>query len=198
MTFFLTWIREQEILDIISIIPVNKAIDPDGISHKMLRFCKDIISRPLCKLFNKSLSLKVFPDCWKLAHVIPVFKKDDPCLATNYRPVSLLSCISKIVERAILKHICTTICTRTNFFDKYQAGFLPGHSTIYTYQLLETYHSTDESIDNGKYCCMFICDLYKAFDRVWQKDLTKRLQVYGINEPIPEGFSSYLMIRTQK
>ena len=108
-------IQEQEILDIISIIPVNKAIGPDGISHKMLKSCKDTISRPLCKLFNKSLSLKVFPDCWKLAHVIPLFKKDDPSLASNYRPVSLLSCISKIFERIIFKHMYNYLHSH-NFF----------------------------------------------------------------------------------
>ena len=83
-----------------------------------------------------------------------------------------------------------------NFFYKYQAGFLPGHSTMY--QLLETYHSIVESIDNGKYCCMVFCDLSKAFDRVWHKGLIKKLQVYGINGPILEWLSSYLMNRTQK
>ena len=63
-------IDEQEVLDIISVLPMNKAIGPDCISHKVL---KSIIVKPLTMLFNRSLSEKVFPSFWKLAHVIPLF-----------------------------------------------------------------------------------------------------------------------------
>lgn len=127
----------------------------------MLKSCKDTISKPLCILFNKSLSLKIFPECWKLAHVLPLFQKDDPSITSNYRPVSLLSCISKIFERIIFKHVYNHLHSQ-NLFYKYQAGFLPGHSTMY--QLLEIYHSIVKSIDEGKFCCMVFCDLSKAFD----------------------------------
>lgn len=129
----------------------------------MLKSCKDTISKPLCILFNKSLSLKIFPECWKLAHVLPLFQKDDPSITSNYRPVSLLSCISKIFERIIFKHVYNHLHSQ-NLFYKYQAGFLPGHSTMY--QLLEIYHSIVKSIDEGKFCCMVFCDLSKAFYRV--------------------------------
>jgi hypothetical protein len=65
-----------------------------------------------------------------------------------------------------------------NFF-LYQAGFLPGHSTVY--QLNETYDNISKSIDDGESCCMIFCDLSKAFDRVWHKGLLFKLQSYGIN-----------------
>lgn len=119
-------IQEHEVFDILSVIPVNKAVGPDSISHKMLKSCKETISKPLCFLFNKSLTSKTFPDCWKLAHAIPLFKKDDPSITSNYRPVSLLSCISKIFERILFKHIYNFLHAN-NLFHKYQAGFLPGH-----------------------------------------------------------------------
>lgn len=122
----------------------------------MLKSCKDTISKPLCLLSNKSLSLKFFPECWKLAHVLPLFKKDDPSITSTHRPVSLLSCISKIFERIIFKHVYNHLHSQ-NLFYKYQAGFLPGHST--TYLLLEIYHSNVKSIDEGKFCCMVFCDL---------------------------------------
>ena len=69
------------------------------------------IVKPLTMLFNRSLSEKVLPSFWKLADVIPLFKKDDPSVVSNYRPVSLLSCVSKIMERIIFKrvHFCKTI-----------------------------------------------------------------------------------------
>ena len=98
-------IEEQEKSDIITILPVNKAIGPDCISHKMLKSTKSTIVKPLTLLFNRSLSENMFPSFWKIAHVIPLFKKDDPSLVSNYRPVSLLSCVSKIMERIIFKHL---------------------------------------------------------------------------------------------
>ena len=114
-------IQEQEIFDIISVISVNKAVGPDCISPKMLKYSKETISTPLCLLFNKSLSLKTFPDCWKSAHVLPPFKKDDLSVTSNYRPVSLLSCVSKMFEKIIFKHLHSFLYSN-NLFYKYQVG----------------------------------------------------------------------------
>ena len=188
-------IDEQEVLDIISVLPVNKAIGPDCISHKMLKSTISTIVKPLTMLFNRSLSEKVFPSFWKLAHVIPLFKKDDPSVVSNYRPVSLLSCVSKIMERIIFKHVYNYFHCNGLFY-QYQAGFLPGHSTVY--QLLETYHSIVQNIDEGKLCCMVFCDLSKAFDRVWHKGLLFKLQTYGISGDLLHWFSSYLGQGSQK
>lgn len=71
----------------------------------MLKSTLQSVAKPLCLLFNKSLTENVYPNNWKIAHVLPLFKKDDPSVATNYRPVSLLSCVSKIMERIIFKHV---------------------------------------------------------------------------------------------
>lgn len=163
-------INEEEVIDIVSILPANKAIGPDNISHKMIKLTKFTISKPLCLLFNRSLAENKFPKNWpwKLAHVIPLFKKDDPSVASNYRPVSLLSCVSKLLERIIFKHVYNFFHCN-NLFYKYQAGFLPGHSTVY--QLIVTYHNIVKSIDDGKSCCIVFCDLSKAFGRVWHKGL---------------------------
>lgn len=188
-------IEVQEVFDIISILPVNKAIGPDNISHRMLKYTKFSISKPLCMLFNKSLVENSFPNYWKIAHVLPLFKKDDPSVASNYRPVSLLSCVSKIMERIIFKHVYNFF-HENNLFYKYQAGFLPGHSTVF--QLLETYHSIVKSIEDGKMCCMIFCDLSKAFDRVWHEALIFKLQTYGISGHLLQWFKSYLSDRTQR
>lgn len=71
-------INEQDIIDILSILPVNKAIGADLISHKMLKATKLTIVKPLFLLFNRSLKESVVPIMWKQANVIPLFKKDDP------------------------------------------------------------------------------------------------------------------------
>ena len=77
------FIEEQEITDIITILPVNKDIGPDCINHKMLKSTKSSIVKPLKLLFNRSLSENMFPSVWMIAHVIPLFKKDDPSLVSN-------------------------------------------------------------------------------------------------------------------
>ena len=79
----------------------------DGISHKMLKGVSKSVSKPLSMLMNRSFNEGIFPDIWKLANVIPIFKKGDKSQPCNYRPVALLSCIGKLQERIVFK-ICIT------------------------------------------------------------------------------------------
>jgi hypothetical protein len=117
-------IGEQEVIDIIATLPVNKAIGPDCISHKMLKSTVHTIFRPLCMLFDKSLREKSLPSYWKEDHVLPLFKKDDPSLPCNYRPVSLLSCVSKVMERIIFKHVYI-FSTKITYFTDIRLVFYP-------------------------------------------------------------------------
>jgi hypothetical protein len=96
---------EQEVIDMLCTLNANKAVGPDIISNRMLVSVKEEISKPLCSLFNKSLREKVFPSDWKIAHVITLFKNGDKSLQSNYRPISLLSCVSKVLEKIIFKHV---------------------------------------------------------------------------------------------
>ena len=91
--------------------------------------------------------VKVFPSFLEIAHVIPLFTKDDPYVVFNSRSISLLSCDSKIMERIIFKYVYNNFHCNGLFF-QYQPGFLSGHSTVY--QLLETYHNIVQNIDEGK------------------------------------------------
>ena len=92
-------VSEQDILDMISTLDANKVVAPDTLSNKMLITITVQISKPICMLFNNSLHQNIFPTNWKLAHVIPLFKAGDKSFLANYRPVSLLSCVSKILEK---------------------------------------------------------------------------------------------------
>lgn len=125
-------INEQEIIDKLSILPVNNAIDADLISHKMLKATKLTIFKPLFLLFIRSLREYVFPIMCKQANIIPLFKKDDPSILSNYRPVSLLSCVGNVMVRIVFKHLDNYFHSNKIFY-KYQAGFLPGHSTVFHY-----------------------------------------------------------------
>jgi hypothetical protein len=123
-------VTELDINDIISCLDPQKASGPDDISHRMLIATKNTICRPLCKLFNLSLRKKCFPSFWKLANVITVCKKSDKSIASNNRPISLLSCVSKNFERTVFKYVFNHI-SRHKYIHKLQSGFLPGYSTTH-------------------------------------------------------------------
>ncbi len=87
--------------EILKHLNVNKASGPDGISYRFLKECAFSLAEPLCRLFNKSMSSNIFPTKWKESHLSPVYKKASKDMKVNYRPVSLLSCISKVMGRVV-------------------------------------------------------------------------------------------------
>ena len=103
------------------------------------------------------------PDIWKQADITPIFKKDDASDPSNYRPISLLSCIGKVLEKLAHKYVF-------NFFRDnaviraLQSGFMPGDSTVN--QLVDVYNTFCKALDEGKEVRAIFCDISKAFDRV--------------------------------
>ena len=95
----------EEIYRILKNLNVSKALGPDKISNRILKECAVSLSEPLARLFNLSLAQGIFPSCWKIANVIPIFKKENKHSVSNYRPVSLLSCLSKVMEKAVHSHL---------------------------------------------------------------------------------------------
>ena len=93
-----------EVAETLHSLDPNKACDPDGIPCRLLTKVADEIAPSLCKLFNLSLSLGIIPTNWKLANITPVHKKDDPTLLCNFRPIFLLSVVSKALEWCIFNH----------------------------------------------------------------------------------------------
>ena len=151
----------------------NKASGPDGISHRMLKLITNEIAKPLCYIFNWSMINHVFPSIWKEANVSPIFKKENPSLPENYRPISLLSCVGKIFERVVFKYIYNHLISH-NLLYNLQSGFLPNHST--THQLIEIYHSVLLAMENRQHTVLVFCDFSKAFDRVWHAGLLLKLE----------------------
>ncbi|VDH94065.1 Hypothetical predicted protein, partial [Mytilus galloprovincialis] len=108
--------------DILKIVNPTKASGPDFISPKLLKEASSVLKYPLCKLFNLSLSTSTFPDEWKRANVTPVYKNSKPNDVKNYRPISLLSVISKCMERSVYKHVYNHYM-RHYILTKNQSGF---------------------------------------------------------------------------
>ena len=162
-------------------LDINKALGLDQISHRLLKGTKHTITKPLCMLFNKSLYEKKFPRKWKESAVYPLFKKRDKSLVSNYHPISLLSCVGKVMERCVYKHLYKHLYFNGLLYVK-QSGFLRGHSTVH--QLLDLYHQIVSSLDHKQNLCMVFCDITKAFDRVWHWGLIFKLKQLGFNGPL--------------
>ena len=137
-------ISSEEIEYFINNLSINEAVGPDLISHKFLKMVKTGIAQPLTKLFNKSLIDMKFHRKWKQSIVYPLFKKGDKSLISNYRPISLLSCIGKLMERCVYKHVYNYLFSNRLIYNK-QSGFLRSHSTVH--QRLEIYHQVVTSLD---------------------------------------------------
>ncbi|MCG7868088.1 MAG: reverse transcriptase family protein [Candidatus Thiodiazotropha taylori] len=188
-------ISDQDVKDSISLLKVNKAPGPDLISPKLIKEGVDQLKAPLREIYNKSLHLQQFPDPWKDANVTPVYKKDSPTNPSNYRPISLLSCLGKLMERCIHKHISNYL-KQNNIITPFQSGFQSGDSTIN--QLVYLNDTFLNALDKGKEVRIVFCDVSKAFDRVWHKGLLFKLKSVGFSGDILEWFSSYLSNRRQR
>ena len=85
----------------------SRIINVDCISNKLLKYVRNVISEPLTIIINQMLNIGVFPDLLKISKVIPIYRKEDDTIFSNYRPISLLSSISKIFEKVILEQLAT-------------------------------------------------------------------------------------------
>ena len=130
----------------------------------------------------------------KIAKVSPIFKKVDKSILSNYRPISVLPCFSKILERIMCNRLYTYLAKNNILFNK-QFGFRAGHSTELV--LLELIDQISDSFNDKSYFLGIFIDLSKAFDTVDHKILLKKLQHYGIKGKNLSWFESYLTGRKQ-
>jgi len=188
-------VNETEVRDILKSLKCSKASGPDGISPRMLKETANYFSVPLARLLNLSLQEGVFPQVWKQANVIPIFKKGDKSLPKNYRPVSLLSILGKVMEKIIFKHMYNYLKDHDTIY-KYQSGFLPGHST--THHLAHLYHIMTQAFDQQKKIRLVFGDISKAFDKIWHAGLVHKLKAVGFTGPLNVWLADYLNNRQQR
>ena len=97
---------------------------------------------------------------------------------SNYRSVSLISCVGKSFERIVFKNVYNHLIAKYLIY-KFQSGFLPEHSTVH--HLVEVIHHTYLALENYETTCQIFCDILKAFDRKWHRGLILKLEQYGIH-----------------
>ena len=166
----------------------------DGITANNIKCITDHIAAPLTHIVNLSFEQGIFPEELKTASVTPLYKAKDPMLFNNYRPISLLSVFSKIIERLMYNRLSILI-NKHKFFNKYQFGFRNNHSTFMA--LIILIENLLTALDNGNCAVGIFLDFQKAFDTVDHNILLDKLHWYGIRGTAHEWFCSYLHNRKQ-
>ena len=172
----------------------NKSPGINEIDVNVLKEVFDIIKPILRHIFNWSILEGKFPDQLKIAKVTPVFKTGDKTDPGNYRPISVLSCISKILEKIMYNRLYDYL-TKNDILFKKQFGFQKNHSTEHA--LLELVSEISESFENNKCTLGIFIDLSKAFDTVNHDILISKLRRYGITGTNLDWFENYLTNRKQ-
>ena len=156
-------------------------------SPKLLKILSPAISETLSNIFNESFALGVLPDHMKLAMITPIFKGGSKLDVSNYRPVSVLPIISKVLEKLMLTRL-TKHLDKSKIIYEHQFGFQKNRST--TLAILDL--STTKALDSGNYAASVFLDFAKAFDTVNNQILLSKLENYGIRGPAKDWFESYL------
>ena len=159
-----------------------------------MKECASELALPLTKLFSHSFKCGKVPSSWKFAQVQPVAKPGDSSNPANYRPISLLPVISKVMERLINKSIMSFLRHHKLLSDR-QYGFQSQRSTADLLSVL--FQSWSDALDSGSEVRAVSLDISKAFDKVWHDGLLSKLHCYGISGLLLNWLKDYLSHRSQ-
>ena len=176
-SMFLHPTNKMEIKKLIEKLPNKHSSGYDGISNHLLKQISDEILDPLVKIFNCSLSTGVFPTAMKKADVVPLHKSKSRDKSTNYRPISLLITISKVLEKVVYKRTYTFLDKHDSFY-RSQYGFRNNHSCEQAIGELLCGITKGKEL-NRDTIAVFL-DLSKAFDTLDHNILLRKLDKYGI------------------
>ena len=188
-------ILPAEVNNLLLELDINKAMGPDKIHPKLLKFLagNDGFVKSLTMLFNACIKNEEIPQIWKTALVVPLHKKGSVHLANNYRPVSLTCILCKMYEKFIRKHILSYVAVLIS--DK-QHGFTIGRSCLSN--LLETIDSVFEYLSEGNCADILYFDFSKAFDSVSHHRLLIKLEAIGINTNMLNIIRNFLGNRSMR
>ena len=184
----------QEASLIIKSLKDSQAQDINGITTYYVKSASRSIAYNLSILFNQTIKEGMFPDMFKLAKIIPVFKNDSPLTPSNYRPISILPILSKIFERLMYNRLLSFVSTY-KLLVPHQYGFQTGKSTeLALNEICSNIKNTFERKETA--FCIFL-DFAKAFDTVNHEIFLKKLEFYGIRGTPLLWFKTYLEKRQQ-
>jgi len=183
------------VVRLIGNISDGKAINENDIPTKIIKLAKFVLATILTRIFNKCINGGFYPDCLKVAEVIPSCKSGEQNICSNYRPISILLQFNKIFERILYGRVYFYL-KEYKLLSEYLCGFRPRSSTSYAVESI--YSNLLSNADHGLHSCSTFLDLSKVFDPVNHNILfDKFYHNFGIKGIPLQLFRSYLSNRKQ-
>lgn len=194
--FIFANVTEESVLNTLNLLKSKNSSGHDKISVKLLKEIMPVILIPVVYIFNLSLRTGYVPDSYKCARIVPIFKSGNQAEFTNYRPISLLSSFSKLLEKIIARQMYRYL-NKHDILYKYQFGFRSNHDTNQPviHLMDKIYEGLNK--DMPEYTLGIFLDLKKAFDTVNHDILLEKLKHYGLRNTSNLWFKNYLINRTQ-
>lgn len=194
LTIYMRPATSQEVIVLIGQLNPKKSPGPDRIPASFIKKHHLLFAELLKDAFNEMIETGVYPDFLKEARVVPIFKSGDPTDVNNYRPISTLSMLNKLLEQMVAARLSSFLDTHKHLYNQ-QYGFRKGSSTLTaTCELLKDIY---DSLDERKFCGALFLDLQKAFDTINHELLLQKLEFYGIRGKANSLLRSYLTNRMQ-
>ncbi|KAG6441632.1 hypothetical protein O3G_MSEX001902 [Manduca sexta] len=181
----------KHIKSVVQKLNISKGVGPDNIPPLFIRKTVNNLLVPLKAIFNKSLTSGIFPNKWKEARIVPIFKNGKKDLVLNYRPISILSTFAKIFEVLVYPYVYNLV---KNQISPHQHGFMLKRST--NSNLLNYIDDVALAVDAGYQVDAIYTDFSKAFDKVNHTLLLKKLNHFGVNGKMLGWCKSYLENRS--
>lgn len=194
-TFYLAPTTENELINEINSLKSGVSSGEDGVTSEVLKYNHQHLLQPLKHIINCIFYSGVYPDALKTAIIVPIHKQGERGLTSNYRPIALISSISKLFEKCI-KHKVMLFLEKYNLLSSNQFAFREDLGTEGA--LCKVTETILQGLDAGDRVVGIFLDLKKAFDTVDHRILLERLQNMGIRGTTNNLFKSYLTGRTQK
>ena len=187
-------ISPETVYEHLSKLKCCKAIGPDNVPARLLKVGARFLCDPLATIFNLSIRTKTFPLCFKRAHVCPIPKNSNPSIQ-DFRPISLLSPLSKVFERIVFENIKLQLFS---CYGSHQHAYRPLGST--TTALIDLCEQITKSLDSKdvSHVNVFCLDLSKAFDQLQHNRLLNYLRTNGFNHGFLRWLQSYLSFRSMR
>ena len=184
-------ITHTELIEVMNKVHNSKSTN-DELPLRIFKQCSKNVFSYLCELLNESVKSGIYPSCLKKSIIIPIFKKGDKKSPSNYRPICLLSYITKVFEKLIHRRIFDFLNRKMLLYEN-QFGFRKNHST--SLALLKMSDKIYKAKAKNEYSVGLNLDISKAFDAVNTELLLKKLNKIGIRGFLHEWLQSYLKNR---
>ena len=187
-------ISQAGVLKLLLNIKENKATGPDGIPGNLIKMCAHELAPVFTTLFQASLDQGCVPPDWKMAHIVPVFKKGSKSKVENYRPISLTSITSKLLEHIVHSSVMDHLDDH-GYLNCFQHGFRQNRSC--ESQLITTVRDFANCLNEQGQIDAILLDFSKAFDKVDHRKLLSKLSEAGIDDSLHQWTESFLSNREQ-